>query len=118
MRYLHLSCHGNPEEVCLTIDRVPFAEFGEEIREYLTNRRLFVSACEVVNEAFAKACNPDDECYSIIGPRDSIRFSDAAVMWASFYHLMLRDDDAMKAEKIRHTLNQLETLFGEKFLYL
>ena len=51
-------------------------------------------------------------------PRDSIRFSDAAVMWASFYHLMLRDDDAMKAEKIRHTLNQLETLFGEKFLYL
>lgn len=117
MRYLHLSSHGNPQEVCLTIDRVPFAEFGGEIREYLTNRRLFVSACEVVNKEFAKACNPDEECYSIIGPRNSIRFSDAAVMWASFYHLMLRDADSMKAEKIRLTLDQLEKLFGEKFLY-
>jgi hypothetical protein len=36
---MHLSCHGNPEEVCLTIDTVPFAEFGEEIRNYLTDRK-------------------------------------------------------------------------------
>jgi hypothetical protein len=49
LRYLHLSCHGNSTHVCLTLDDVPFKEFGEEISNYLPERRLFVSACEVVN---------------------------------------------------------------------
>ena len=26
-RYLHISCHGNPDELGLTLDDVPFAEF-------------------------------------------------------------------------------------------
>jgi len=118
LRYLHLSCHGNSTHVCLTLDDVPFEEFGEEIRHYLTERRLFVSACEVVNNAFSEAVNPEEECYSIIGPRDDIRFDDAAVMWASFYHLMLRDSKVMRSQQIRATFARLEETFGQTFLYL
>ena len=118
LRYLHLSCHGNPRHVCLTLDDVPFEEFGEEIQHYLYKRRLFVSACEVVNERFSKAVNPNDECYSVIGPRDEIRFDDATVIWTSFYHLMLRDAKVMRAADIRAALKRLEAMFGNKLLYL
>lgn len=118
LRYLHLSCHGNSTEVCLTLDNVPFKKFGEEISNYLYKRRLFVSACEVVNPAFSKAVNPAEECYSIIGPRDDIRFDDATVMWASFYHLMLRDSRVMRSADIRTTLKRLKETFGQTFLYL
>ena len=118
LRYLHLSCHGNSTHVCLTLDKVPFKEFGEEIRNYLPKRRLFVSACEVVNKSFSDAVNPGEECYSVIGPRDEIRFDDAAVMWASFYHLMLRDSKVMRSEQIRATLKRLKETFGQTFLYL
>ena len=118
LRYLHLSCHGNSRYVCLTLDDVPFKEFGDEIRNYLPQRRLFVSACEVVNERFSEAVNPDEECYSIIGPRDEIRFDDAAIMWASFYHLMLRDSKVMRSEPIRATLERIEQTFGQTFVYL
>jgi hypothetical protein len=118
LRYLHLSCHGNPTHVCLTLDDVPFEEFGAEIRHYLPKRRLFVSACEVVNRAFSKAVNPDEECYSIIGPDDEIFFDDAVVMWASFYHLMLRDSKVMRSEQIRATLARIKETFGQTFRYL
>ena len=30
-RYLHISCHGNPDEIGLTLDTVPFDEFADEI---------------------------------------------------------------------------------------
>lgn len=118
LRYLHLSCHGTPTHVCLTLDDVPFDEFGEEIKHYLYKRRLFVSACEVVNQQFSKAVNPDEECYSVIGPRDTIRFDDATVIWTSFYHLMLRDKKVMRDQEIRQTLKRLEDMFGSKLLYL
>lgn len=118
LRYLHLSCHGNPTHICLTLDEIPFETFGEGIKDYLPNRRLFVSACEVVNQAFSDHVNPDHECYSIIGPRDDIRFDDAAIIWASFYHLMLRDASVMRSQEIRTTLERLEDMFGQKFLYL
>ena len=118
LRYLHISCHGNFANVCLTLDEVPFAKFGEEIRHYIPNRRLFMSACEVVNENFRQHVNPDSECYSIIGPKNSIRFDDAVVMWATFYHLMLRDAKAMKSKEIRRALDKLKQTFGRTFSYL
>lgn len=118
LRYLHLSCHGNSTHVCLTLDNVPFKKFGEEIQKYLPKRRLFVSACEVVSKAFCEAVNPDGQCFSIIGPRDVIRFDDAAVMWASFYHLMLRDSKVMRSQQIRATLKRLKETFGQSFVYL
>jgi hypothetical protein len=91
LRYLHISCHGSADTIALTLDNVSFEKFGDGIREYLSERRLFMSACEVVNQQFHDAVFPDSNCYSLIGPDEDIRFDDAVIIWASFYHLMLRD---------------------------
>jgi hypothetical protein len=102
--YLHLSCHGSRTHISLTLDDVPFEAFGAEIGPYLAKRRLFVSACEVVNTSFVEAVNGNRECYSVIGPDEEISYDDAAVMWVSFYHLMLRDSNGMEAEEIMKVL--------------
>jgi hypothetical protein len=117
-RYLHLSCHGNDETIALTLDALPFSQFGKNVWPYLKGRRLFISACEVVNDKLAEAVMPSG-CYSVIGPRDPINFDDAVLMWASFYHLMFRDPgvDQMKGGKIRWALRRVHYTFQKEFDY-
>ncbi|MES9949356.1 MAG: hypothetical protein ABW118_10385 [Candidatus Thiodiazotropha sp.] len=91
-RYLHISCHGNNKEMATTIDTIPFNELAEIVEPFLENRRLFISACSMTNEGLAKTIIPSSECLSIIGPAKDINFNDAAILWASFYHLMFRDN--------------------------
>lgn len=118
-RYLHLSCHGNPSTIRLTLDGLSFDEFAADVAPYLKNRRLFLSACAVVNQSLARLVMPASGCHSIIGPRESINFDDAVLMWASFYHLMFRDPtvDAMKGGKIRWALRRTRYAFGIEFDY-
>lgn len=118
-RYLHISCHGNPSTIRLTLDRLSFDEFASDASPYLKNRRLFLSACAVVNENLAKLIIPSSGCHSVIGPQESIYFDDAVLMWASFYHLMFRDPavDAMKGGKIRWALRRTRYAFGIEFDY-
>jgi hypothetical protein len=71
-RYLHLSCHGNDHTISLTLDHLSFTEFGNLVKPYVERRRLFVSACEVVNPGLAAAVLPDSDCYSLVGSRDKI----------------------------------------------
>lgn len=118
LRYLHISCHGNEDTIALTLDEVTFAEFGEEAKHYLDERRLFFSACQVVNRKLHDAVMPDSGCYSLIGPKDDIYFDDSVIMWATFYHLMLREATAMKAQEIRRVLQLLKEMFGQTFEYL
>jgi len=117
-RYLHLSCHGNATSMATTLDSIEFSELGRILRPQLEKRRLFVSACEMVNEHLAEAVIPKSGCYSIIGPNESIAFSDAAIFWPSFYHLMFRHNaDAMKrADLIKHLKSVCE-LFGLRISY-
>jgi len=63
LRYLHISCHGNDDTISFTLDDIPFEEFGKEIKHYLYERRLFFSACEVVNQALHDAVMPGSDCY-------------------------------------------------------
>lgn len=118
-RYLHISCHGNPTTIRLTLDRLSFSEFASDVTPYLKNRRLFMSACAVVNKNLAKHVIPASGCHSVVGPRESIYFDDAVLMWASFYHLMFRDPeiDAMKGGKIRWALRRTRYAFGIEFDY-
>lgn len=118
-RYLHLSCHGNDHTVSLTLDNLSFREFGDLVKPFICKRRLFVSACEVVNPEFAAAVLPGSDCYSVVGSRNTISFGDAAMMWASFYHLMLRDpeQEEIKGGKIRWGLRRLKKAFGVEFDY-
>jgi len=119
-RYLHLSCHGNSNEIGLSLDSVPFDEFSDEIAPYMDKKqRLFFSACSVVNENLATAVMQGSGCQSVIGPRKDISFGDAALMWASFYHLMFRDKDQnkMTSGKISWALRRIHYAFQEEFDY-
>jgi len=111
-RYLHLSCHGNSSSIYTTLDRIPFRELGEIMSPFLEDKRLFISACSVVNDRLAKAIIPSSGCYSIIGPVEDVVFGDAAIVWASFYHLMFSlDDRKMKGDQILPTLRKLVRAF-------
>jgi hypothetical protein len=79
-RYLHLSCHGDKDSIALTLGQLAFADLAAEVNPYLINRRLFMSACSVVNEELAKAILTDSGCFSIIGPRENINYDDALLM--------------------------------------
>jgi hypothetical protein len=113
-RYLHLSSHGNKANIGLTLDRIPFSEFGKMVRPFLKERRLFVSACEVVNDGLAAAVLPSSKCHSLIGPNYQINMDDAVLMWSSFYHLMFRDPEikVMKSGKIRWALRRVRDAFA------
>ncbi len=83
------------------------------LKPFLKGRRLFVSACEVVNKGLAKAVLPDSGCHSLIGPNYTINMDDAVLMCASFYHLMFRDPETrvMKSGKIRWALRRVRDAF-------
>jgi hypothetical protein len=101
-----------------TLDTIPFPRLGEILRPCLENRRLFVSACEMVNNKLAEAIIPKSGCYSIIGPSEKINFSSAAILWASFYHLMFNyDSDVMTRERLLKHCKQLAQLFSVSLNY-
>jgi hypothetical protein len=117
-RYLHLSCHGNSIEMATTLDLVKFAELGSMLNPYLEKRRVFVSACEMVNDTLAKTIIPDTGCYSIIGPCKPIAFSDAAIFWSALYHLMFRcDDTAMKRVDLLRYIDSISKLLQVDISY-
>ena len=119
MRYLHLSCHGTKTSVKLTLDSLDFCSFGDDIRDYINRRRIFMSACAVVNDALAQVVLPGTGCHSLIGPRKNINFDDAVLTWASFYHLMFRDEGAkgMNHASILNALKNIENTYGVGFGY-
>ncbi len=111
-RYLHLSCHGNPSSMATTLDEVPLHELGAILAPGLHKRRLFLSACQMASPALAQGLLPSSGCYSVIGPASDVDFGDAALLWASFYHLMFRDDRVvMKREQILKHLKSTAGLF-------
>jgi hypothetical protein len=117
-RYLHISCHGSHDSIGLSLDQMPFEDFAAEVRPYLEGKRLFFSACGVVNERLADALLSKSGCHSLVGPKESIRFDDALLAWASFYHLVFRDsEESLKGGKIRWALRRIRHTFGIEFDY-
>ena len=111
-RYLHLSCHGNDEALWTTLDEVKFNTLGKLLRPYLRGRRLFISACESVNDDLAREVMPKSGLISISGPSEDVTFDQAAIVWASFYQIMFReDDDGMLGEDIRSVFGEIAKLF-------
>ena len=119
LRYLHISCHGNEQALFTTLDEIPLAELGELLRPHLPERRLFVSACRTVNSDLADQLMRKAGCFSIVGPATDIRFDDAAVIWAAFYHLMFRENPkVMKAAAIEAALARLIETFDVPMTYI
>lgn len=118
-RYLHLSCHGDNTSMATTLDAIPFSELGPLIKPYLRKRRLFVSACSMSNRSLAENIMPGSDCYSILGPDQDIRFSDAAVLWAAFYHVMFSaDSTAMKHKVLKAKTQELANMFGVRLTFI
>ena len=111
-RYLHFSCHGSKGHLHTTLDPIPFREFSNMVRPHLMGRRLFLSACSVTNRNLAENVMPGSGCFSILGPDEDILFSDAAVLWASFYHVMFRKDSAaMKYDTVRAKAQEVADMY-------
>lgn len=111
-RYLHLSCHGLPNQMDTTFDSITLKRAGLLLKPYLTGRRLFVSACEMCNKRLAKPLMSDG-CMSILGPQNNLPFRDAAILWASLYHVLFSADaDRIKGPTLRAKAQQVATMYG------
>jgi hypothetical protein len=114
-RYLHISCHGGPKSLELTLDSVSYQEFAQIFRRRLSNRRLFVSACSAGNDRFAQAVSAKNkDLKSIAAPSNDIQFDHAVAFWSSFYvKTFSLNADSMNSDRIVGVLGPLAQLFGE-----
>ena len=111
-RYLHLSCHGSASAMATTLYHIPFRDLGGLVRPHLEGRRLFISACSMTNEALADNLMRNSGCFSIVGPNCEINFADAAILWASFYHVMFAArPTAMKLAVLKAKAQEVANLF-------
>lgn len=117
-RYLHISCHAGRNSMSTTFDTINYESLGEKLSDVLNGRRLFVSACEMSNERLAAAVLKGTGCNSLVGPKKAINFDDSAAFWATFYHLMFKQDGRrMKHREIEFYVRELSKLFGEPINY-
>lgn len=55
---------------------------------------------------------PNSGCYSILGPAEDVGFGDAAILWASLYHVMFAEErEAMKRKVLREKAQMLANVF-------
>jgi hypothetical protein len=123
-RYLHLSMHGvtsNGEpvsKVALTLDQITYKTLHNAIKNKRTNdkRRLFLSACHVL-DAIAEEFKPEEDSFiSIVAPSTKIKTSVAPLVWATFYYEMFRiDKKSMTNKDIRHELDRICGFFNANF---
>jgi hypothetical protein len=116
--FLHISCHGNDEGICLTMDDINFEDMGLIMGPYLKYRRLFLSACKAACFQLAEYFIPQHHCYSIMGPPDTIDYDKAAIFWSTYYYLMYQDDKIrMWQRNIIPTLENVTRTFSETLNY-
>lgn len=118
-RYLHISAHADSEGMCTTNqDEIDFDDLAGMLNKYLNGRRLFLSACSMVHEDLAKEIIPGSGCLSVIGPREDVYFTDAAILWSSFYHLMFtHNSNAMKRNELKKHLQNTSRMFDVNISY-
>ncbi|WP_295792274.1 hypothetical protein [Mucilaginibacter sp.] len=111
-RFLHLSCHGNEHGIATTLDNISNEELKNILKGKLKFRRLFLSACAAVNPNLACSLFPSSQCNSIVGPSQAVFMDEIAIFWASFYHLMFKNNpSAMKKIDLISTLDSLAKLY-------
>lgn len=113
-RYLHVSCHGSPDGLQLTLDFVPNEDFAAIFADRLKLRRLVVSACQAGNAAFVSAVRVTNRgMHSILSPADDVQFDHAVALWTALYVKCFSvDDEGMKGKTIGEAAQQLSTMFG------
>lgn len=112
-RYLHLSAHAESEGMCTTNqEEIDYDELADILKPCLKHKRLFLSACSMVHDDMAKEIIPKTDCYSVVGPKEDIEFSVAAVFWPAVYHLMFKVNDLkMSHMTLKKNLQRVTALF-------
>ncbi|WLR52448.1 hypothetical protein LC040_05980 [Bacillus tianshenii] len=112
-RYLHLACHGDEEGFGLTLDDISFEKFSQLLEKPIEKRRIFLSSCSVLQgDKLAEALTPY-KVLSIVGPDKEIYFDDAAIFWASFYHLMFRENsNTMYNQRLKEVVKELSNIYS------
>lgn len=111
-RYLHISCHGNTKGISTTLDNISFKELGLLLHNVIDNKRLFISACSVMNKNLAEEILQITDCYSIVGPSKKIYMDDAVIFWSAFYQLMFKvNPSKMNRNTLEKTLRKLVDTF-------
>ncbi len=112
-RYLHISAHGNKKGMCTTNDdNIDYGGLAGLLKSSLKKKRLFLSACSMVNKDMAESIIPRTKCLSVVGPIGEIEFSVAAVLWPAIYHLMFDNNDSlMKNKELKKNLKKVASLF-------
>lgn len=118
-RYLHISAHADLEGMCTTNqDEIDYDELAALLVPFMKGKRLFLSACSMVHDDMAKEIIPKTDCYSIVGPKEDIEFSAAAVFWPAIYHLMFSHNGvAMKHNELKENLKRVADLFRVEIGY-
>jgi len=117
-RYLHISCHANKKGIGLTEGEIGITKLAELLRPDLEKRRIFFSACQFVTRELAALLLGNTQCYSVIGPSVNVGFDEAAIFWASLYHVMLRDEaKSMKFKELRKQVAVFAGLYRVKMKY-
>ena len=112
-RYLHLSCHASEDGIDTTFEKISNEELMKILRPHVKGRRVFVSACKMANLGLASRM--PSGCLSLVGPKGDIGFDDAAIFWASFYHLMFNSNDKKMNDKVLDKcIKKLDRLFKVK----
>ena len=114
-RYLHVSCHGNVGVFGLTLDTLSDIDFANIVGPHLDKKRLFLSTCLATTPDFAQMIFDRSSCFSVAGPVGSIEFTDAALFWATFYHLMFKaSTQLMKKNAILQNISKAATCIDER----
>ena len=109
-RYLHISAHGDKDGLCTTNqDEISNLDLSKLLKPHLEGKRLFISACSMVNKNMAKEMILRTKCRSVVGPKKDIYFSDAVVCWQLIYHLMFSENSkSMSDKQLRKTLLKVQ----------
>lgn len=118
-RYLHISAHADAEGMVTTNqEEIDYDELADLLRPHLRGRRIFLSACSMVHQELAAEIFPNSGCYSIVGPTEDIRFTDAAVVWSSIYHLLFTTNTSKITHKsLKLQLQRVTKLFNVRLAY-
>lgn len=118
-RYLHISAHAETEGMITTNqEEIDYDELASLLSPSLSGKRLFLSACSMVHEDMAKELITKTGCVSVVGPREDILFSDAAVFWPSIYHKMFTSKrSSMNHKNLKKNLQAVSNLFKVEIGY-
>ncbi|SFW55325.1 hypothetical protein [Pseudomonas sp. NFACC04-2] len=118
-RYLHISAHGNEDGLFTTNqNEIGYTDLAKILEPHLKKRRLFLSACSMIHDKFLSALFSTTKCISVVGPREDIYFSDAAVTWPAIYHLMFSENtDRMTRSHLKAQLAHVRALFKIDLAY-